>query len=298
MARAGAHIGPTGPAKGVGMGLVALAIGVSGFWLAKALVIFSTPQSEWVAPLPVTVATAQTSTRIPLDINFDPFNREGEEVILDEVVGQDAPETTLNLRLIGQRAAGQDSSATIQTPDRKQALFRIDDEILPGVTLDSVQSDFVVIRRATGLERLSMRRDTLFGQDLEPQQTSGSAVAPRIPRQDAPRQVHRRASSPSALSGAAKNPLSSVVAGDLIENVSLTPVREGANLLGYRVASRGADLSTFGFADGDIITRVNGRDLTSGRLDRRALFQDLQQNPSAVFVVLRDGAPVTVRVGQ
>ena len=296
MARHGTKFGSGDPAKAGGYAIAALAIALSAFWVAKAVVIFVAPQSEWVAPLPVTTPANAPQARVPLDVNFDPFNRDGEEAVVDLVVGQDAPETTLNLRLIGQRAAGQDSSATIETPDRRQALYSIDDEILPGVTLDSVQSDFVVIRRATGLERLSMRRDTLFGQDI--QATPTAASAPRIPPQDAPRRVERRTSAPSSLSGAAKNPLGQVVAGDLIENISLTPVREGAGLLGYRVASRGADISTFGFADGDILTSVNGRDLTSGRLDRRSLFQELRESSSAVFVVLRDGAPITVRVGQ
>ena len=114
------------PAKWA-LGALAMAgVGISAFWLAKAALIWASPESEWVAPLPVTPAYTQQATAPRLDVNFDAFHRAPDVEVVDTNIGEDAPETTLNLVLVGQRS-GPDGSAYIRTPDRRRALFQKSD---------------------------------------------------------------------------------------------------------------------------------------------------------------------------
>ena len=287
----------TAPPVRWALGALALAgVGISAFWLAKAATIFASPESEWVAPLPVTPAYAQQAIVPRLDVNFDAFHRAPEvEEVVDTTIGEDAPETTLNLVLVGRRS-GPAGSAYIRTPDRRQDNYYVDDEIISGVTLEAVYPGHVIIRRATGLERLSMRDRAPFG--AEPAEATSQ---PPIQRTSAP-STPRPASDPLAKirnQYTSENPLAKVAPGDILQQASLTTAVVDGERVGMRVGSRdGADLTHFGLESGDIVTTINGIDLAEGRIDIADLYTDLQEASAVTLVVLRDGAPVTVRIGQ
>ena len=280
------------------LGALAMAgVGLSAFWLAKAALIWTSPESEWVAPLPVTPAYTQQAAAPRLDVNFDAFHRAPEVEVVDTVIGEDAPETTLNLVLVGQRS-GPDGSAYIRTPDRRQDNYYLEDEIMSGVTLEAVYPTYVVIRRATGLERLSNRDDEpLFGADTDaaPSQpairNTSAPSRPTTPRRDPLERIRNQYQS--------ENPLAQVAPGDILQQASLTTAVVDGKRVGMRVGARdGADLSAFGLESGDIVTTVNGIDLAEGRVDIAELYTDLQEASAVTLVVLRDGSPVTVRIGQ
>lgn len=259
------------------LGAVALAVaGLAAFWLSQAAMIFISPESEWVAPLAVQTSPEARVQALTLDTQFDAFHRSAPNVFEPVILGEDAPETTLNLVLKGHRA-GPLASATIQTPDRKQANYYIGDDILPGVTLEAVQPGYAVIRRSTGLERLSNQRDLLFGEPLE--------------LSDAP--------SPPTPAGSTSPTQPSIVGGtsEFLRNLTLERIMDEGRVKGYRINVRpGSSLDQYGLRSGDIITHINGNDMTQGRPDVSELVSEMSRLNAVTLTLLRNERAVTVKV--
>ena len=97
---------------------------------------------------------------------FDFFHREQKAIEITQVLS--APETNLNLKVFGMRAdlKGLSSSAIIQTPDMKQAIYYIGDEIIAGVILQRVDIDYIILDRNGVVERLSRQGRTEDEQNL------------------------------------------------------------------------------------------------------------------------------------
>jgi len=79
--------------------------------------------------------------------------------------------------------------------------------------------------------------------------------------------------------------------------VSVSPVRDGDRVVGYRLAP-GADrvaFDTFGFQSGDIVTAVNGLALSDAS-NTVKLYQTMKDATQASFDIERDGGTVTVNV--
>jgi len=262
-------------------GLSIVAIGLSAFWLARAAIITANPETEWVTPLPVLGSGPVIMGESPrIDANLDIFNRGAEPVAPTPVtIGEGAPETTLDLTLKGLRAGPQDS-AFIQTPDRKTGNFYIGDTIIDGVTLEAVNPDFVVIERAGSLERLTIDRDTT----LTPAPTLTSTLV---------RTAQQRRPNPSSKQ--------QLVAGDLIRNVSFDRAMEGGELKGYSISSSNnagaAQLSAFGFEDGDVVRSINGTNLTRDNTDLLSVLRQFDRRNTAIFLVQRGEDVLTIKVG-
>ena len=259
--------------------LAVAGVGLSAFWLAQAAVVAAKPETVWVAPLPVMSAgPTVVGERATIDTSLDIFDRGGEveaEPVI-ATVGEDAPETTLDLVLKGLRA-GPNGSAFIQTPDRKTTNYYLGDEVVGGVTLEAVNADFVVIDRGGRLERLTIERTTV---------------------------LERPATSPARTAAAPLRPASSkqqVGLGDLIRNVSFDRALEGGELAGYRISSANnagaTQLTAFGFEEGDIVTTINGVNLTRGGTDMLSVLRQFENRNLAVFLVRRGEDVMTIRVG-
>ena len=79
--------------------------------------------------------------------------------------------------------------------------------------------------------------------------------------------------------------------------ISVSPVREGDRVVGYRIAP-GADraaFNTFGFQSGDIVTAVNGLALSDAS-NTVKLYQTMKDATQASFDIERDSGTVTVNV--
>ena len=79
--------------------------------------------------------------------------------------------------------------------------------------------------------------------------------------------------------------------------VSVSPVREGERVVGYRIAP-GADrvaFDAFGFQTGDIVTAVNGLALSDAS-NTVKLYQTMKDATQASFDIERDGSNVTINV--
>lgn len=246
------------------------------FLLVRAVMAFSAPESLWTEIPSTVIAVDQTRQSQTGNFNagFDPFHRSVAAVVPVDT-GSDAPETSLNLKLTGLRA-GADGVAFLQTPDNKQRAYRIDEEIISGVTLHSVSPNFVVLSLGGRLERLTFAREQENTLLAATPQTGSQVVTLSTP------QVSTKITPQSFMS-----------------SVKLDGVVKKGRLQGFRISARNpsVDLSAFGLQDGDIITKVGGTDLTSGQPDIASLATSLRRKSSTEVTLLRGGRSLTLKVG-
>lgn len=212
--------------------------------------------------------TTNNAARIDTSIlrKFDPFHRDTKPSEASPHVINSAPETTLDLDVFGMRAdiGGDTSSAIIRTPDNVQSTYFIGDEIIPGVILERVDIDFVILDRNGVKERLSRQGKAENDKGLQ------KAIA---------------------MAALAFN------AQDMINDLRFYPHREGPNVIGYRMRSRrGQSLEKYGFKQNDLITGINGESLAQNRVDLPMLWKNLKQARYASIQIIRDDMPMTIEV--
>lgn len=247
-------------------GLVALAC----FFAAKAAMVWLNPSSEWKAPRMVEGASATApigSEQPAFDYAFDAFHRDAipEEFIEVEDVGEDAPDTTLNLTLKGFISPGR---AIIEGVDRKQTSYGVGDEVTNGVTVGSIypENEYVILIRAGAKERLSIKRQSEMDASTKPARTTP---------------------------GQSK----SVSPAEVLDSLTFRPVINSGRTIGYRIASApGVDLNSLGFRSGDVLTKIGDQDLTQPGLDLKEAIMEavISGNPTAQ--IMRRGRKMTIRV--
>jgi general secretion pathway protein C len=257
--------------KGVELAL----LGAIAYVLVRAGLAFIAPESVWK---PVLLAPgSKTVTQIQAvglrDFTFDPFHR---EINTDQPlnIGEDAPETTLNLKLFGLRASTDvmAGSAVLETPDRVQKNYQIGDEIINGVELKSVSKDYIVLSQNGRLERLTFERS---------QASFLSNTAP-----DGTVREKARVPSPDFLPKT------------LLASISLAPVLNRGRITGFRISPKraGAEMPIMGLEPGDILTKIGSVDLTKGGSQLDSLISNLKQASSTSVTVIRGGETITVKV--
>jgi len=261
-----------------------------GFVIVKTVITFTNPESVWKQPslAPATTQNAAASGTQNFTFTTDPFNRKTAPIIeIVAEVGEDAPETTLNLKLTG-RTAGSNGTAILRTPDGKEGNYRLGDEIVPGVTLQAVNREFLVLDVDGQMQRLTFEKGEETGLTVKTEMDP-----------TAPPKLNVRVPAGTALA----NPVqTAAISGDvsaLFQNVSLRRVMKDGHLTGYSVKANrpGVDLSKFGFSKGDIVTAIGGTDITLGRPDFLALFEQAEKNGGIDVTVLRNGQIKTITLG-
>ena len=206
-------------------------------------------------------------------------------------IEKDARKTRLNLKLRGIVASTEDGlgHAIIEHKSR-QAVYAVEDKLpVPGrVSLAKVMPRQVILDNGGTYERLE-----LFDKSTLP--TPAPAAAPRpAPSSSA---VDKRADAGVTAmasdyrSRLYKNPQS------LAQVVTVSAVREGGELRGYRV-SPGQDreqFEQFGFKPGDLVTSVNGVALDSPASTMK-LYNLLRTASEVSFEVQRKDQPLTLSV--
>ncbi len=188
------------------------------------------------------------------------FGRAGQ-VVVQRPRTVDAPETTLNLVLVGLYFATdvKQALAIIAPKGGDQDVFGVGDALPGGATVEEIHVDKVLLRRNGRLEVLKLVKDgklvTASGTSSRRRSVAGNAarrVDYRSNRQlsrTLGRYQEQLRKDPMTLSNLAR----------------VQPVRDGGQLVGYKL-SPGKDprlLSRFGLRPGDVLVSVNGIDLNA-----------------------------------
>ena len=216
------------------IGLLAVLLAIQTARLFWAVVAPVGPLGNWKAP---SVNVVPVSARSALFSGFDPFFRN------DQPAAGTANVTSLSLTLFGIRAneSSGGGSAIIEGEDGIQNSYAVGEEVAPGVILDSVAFDHVILSR-------SGVKESLYLDQSVPAETVGTAPAPASSTSNAP-----------APGGAALN------AETIQKSIGFAPRNEGGRVTGLvlQPLDDGTMLRLAGFQAGDIVVRVNGRPVTS-----------------------------------
>ena len=264
-----------------------------GWLLVRSVLGFLNPESLYepdpvIAPSAASVQLGQTRR---YDFSSDPFTKADVAPIEEEeILTSDAPETSLDLTLKG---VATDGAASIALRGGTEKNFRIEDEIMNGVTLDDIGKDFVTLNVNGEIQKLSLERS----QSTQ----NGDSVIKSAPKADvtkisttSPQNASRRNISVSS---------SSVNAQTLLNQINISPdfgLENGQKVQrGFKINPKsGVDLSAYGLKSGDVLTRIGPLQLNTERLDFQTLQNLISQGAAQDVEILRNGNPVTIRIGQ
>lgn len=196
----------------------------------------------------------------------------------------DAPDTRLNLKLLGILAGDQqESRALIGTPDGKEEPYSIGQDVVTGAVLKEIYADRVILFRAGKPEALRLDKNkpsTAVASDDDKDDDDDSTVD----GDDAQELADIRdklLSDPSKAS----------------QYIRIQPSTSGGQMRGYRIYP-GRDRSVFtaaGLRPGDLVTSVNGTSLDD---PARALqmLGDLSQANNLTLQIERGGQQQTVNI--
>lgn len=243
------------------------------------LFVEPTPEADRVAP------RATPEADINIFQRFDAFFRTGGQSSLAEATGADATQ----MRLYGVRAGGAGGgSAIIGLSDGRQVSVGVGEEVEPGLVLQSVGSDHVLLARGGSVSRL------IFTE--APPGTPAPPTAPTTPQVVTP-QGGAPTAAPTITPAAAPQ----VDPARLVAQAGLRPRLKGLGVSGFTVTSTGdgGALRAAGLRSGDVILAVNGSELNSPQAIA-GLRNRLSGATSAEIRYERDGAvqTTTIRTAQ
>ncbi|MCL1500521.1 type II secretion system protein N [Xanthomonas nasturtii] len=188
--------------------------------------------------------------------------------------------TSEGLVLHGVRAGGTQAAAYLSGSDGRQGAYRVGDTLAPGVVVQAIAADHVVLRDGGGVRRIALTESAATAAPLAPASTSATAPAA------AAAAVHSNvATAPGATAATAVDPQ------QLLASAGLHASADGG---GFTVMPRGdgALLRQAGLAPGDVLTQLNGRALDAEHL--RELQDELRDGQSATLTYRRDGQTHTM----
>lgn len=222
---------------------------------------------EMAAPVaPPSAAPLPTPTQVPALSGYDPF-----------FGGRTAAADTglQGWTLYGVRT-GSRGSAILGRGDGPQAAYRVGDELGPGLVLERVAADHVIVRDGDRARRLDLPG---------PADAAASAAAASPPT-----------AAPAPASAAAQTPARDVDPVRLLAETGLK-VRFERGGIGYEIMPRGDGrlLQQAGLQPGDVLLSINGQPLGPGQLPE--VRAQLEANPHAVVGFRRGGQVHTVTLG-
>jgi hypothetical protein len=243
-------------------------------WLIVRIVLGITQPESLYAPAPIVppaqlaVSGGQVSS---YDFSSDPFSF-GEVAAIDPAdFFEDVPETTLDLKLIG---IVSESSATFRMSDGKDKAVGVGEEVMNNVVLQQTKKDFVMLDVNGDSQKLT-REIIKVNEKNNVQKIAVAAPAGTLPSRES--------------------------VEDIFSKVTIKPSRNPSTgkVQGFQItAKRGADLSQFKLKSGDILTRVGPMLLDTQTPDVLAARELLTSGAAQDVEVIRDGSPVTIRIGQ
>ncbi len=283
--------------------LVLLALLVLLMWIASKLLWLAL---DWNQPLPEALPFAASTAPAAPSASLSRWHLFGNATPLQDnrALASNAPETQLQLTLLGVWA-GRDpriGRAIIADAAGVETGFKVGAEVAPGVVLDQVLKDRVVLSRSGAAEVLMLSREA---------RTATAATGSTGGAQSGPR-TGTAATNPNS-GGAIGMPIPGGVMGvpqlpmqgvdmeavrkslgadprDLAQNVTATPVMENGKFVGVRLfsAKYAASLAKLGLQPEDVVTQVNGIDVSDpGRI--AGALNNLSSGGRLNVAVRRDG---------
>lgn len=271
-----------------------IGLGLAVYFSVRALIAFLAPDSLWQPPktIPSPSAVQPRVTAAQLNTGFDPFYRQAASEDIIEI-GTSAPETTLNLKLVGRRS-GDNGSAILQTSDGAQKSYTIGETIIDGVILKAVKPGYIVLSQSGRVERLSMSRsgEAFLSREAEGGTESRGAAASRA-------RANSR-STPKTNTPAPNRNSSQASLSALMNEVSLTRLGRAGAVRGYRVRPKNGStvLTQFGLASGDILMQVGPIDLTSPSFNPSQLAPLLSGRKTVNVKLIRGQTAMNVSIGK
>lgn len=261
--------------------IVLVLIGI--WWLAQLTWQLLTPGDQVViAPVTGSVSQRASGPDIQAIQHLYIFGQALAEDEEQAVV--DAPETTLNVRLVGIAASGNPLlSAAVIEQSGSQRTYIIGDRIGNSrATVESIFPDRVILDNGG-------RREALYieGRDGSEAQLRVPSAPRQEPRQAQPSQTQSVQLADSeevrqALSSVRENP------SQLLEIINITQLRQDQQTIGFRLQPRQNQelFAAMGLQSGDIALAINGYDLTEPA-QALAAMNELQDASSAVIRLRR-----------
>ncbi|TRW50317.1 type II secretion system protein GspC [Aliidiomarina halalkaliphila] len=265
-----------------GIGILLLCISA---WLAATITWRLITPAD--LPVPPAIGGQAATEQVQVNLNriqqLHLFGERGAEASRQPRTTE-APETTLNIRLVGVTASTvPERSAAIIQQGNNQVTY------IPGETISSsravineILSDRVILENGGRLETLY-----LDGRDgFEPGITLRQVDQPQETREQPVERVHE-----------VPIDIGTVNPENIGELVTITPVQREGNLIGYRLApNRYPELfAAAGFESGDIAISLNGYDLTN-LAEAASILRDVGSLTNATVVVLRNDEPITLEL--
>lgn len=255
---------------------------VAAVWLAKMTWLVLTPKPQMnVGSVEGNQGRITGSERVDVS-RIQQLHLFGETGVQSVQQTIDAPETTLNVRLVGVTASNNPAlSAAIIQQGSNQNTY------IPGDTIEGSRAELREIYGDRVLLDNSGRVETLWldgrdGREASLNLTSTGSSA---------------SSSNTETSNTSEDVELSSQQQELLEVISIQPERNGSELLGYRVSPKNdpAKFSELGFETGDIAVAINGYDLTN-MVEAMELMNEIQGMTQAQVSVLRNGEIVDIDI--
>ena len=254
-------------------------VAILGWLIVRIGLGVAQPESLY-EPSPIIAPAAAVSTGVSVvshDFSSDPFAF-GQVVSLPLDILDDAPETTLDLKLKG---IVSESNATFKLPDGQDKAVKLGEEVMNGVTLTRTAKDFVTLDVNGETQKLTLERVKLGEKETK------AKILRAIPATSAQSNMPTRDDIENLFSQVQLTP-----------SLTIMPDKT-TQMQGFRINARsGADLSKFKLKSGDVLTRVGPIMLNSNKTNIKELTELVSTGAAQDYEVIRNGAAVTIRIGQ
>lgn len=253
-------------------------------WQAGSLVwkiwLLESGSQQAAAVIPPSLGRAEPESLN--DLLRYPLIRSESQQAAEGAASADQPKTSLNLKLVGLMYSpdADQARAIILNPEDGARSYSIREQVADNAEIYSIEPDRVILLHAGRQEALML--DPEEEPSSTPPDSAGQPAADAV--QDP----------------ATGQPLTDVPQNlaDVMRDFSVTPVMEGGELVGYRLAAQRepALMAEWGIEPDDVITAVNGIPLNSqGRL--MVLYDKLKKQREFEVTLNRGSNSRTVTVG-
>ena len=200
----------------------------------------------------------------------------------------DAPETRLNLTLTGVVASSDQEAGTAIIENRgSQAVYGLGEKIEgTNATLQKVYNDRVIIKNGVRNETLMLDGIDYDEANRRREMQARNRPEPQEEEEDTVELSEEALEATAALRERPAN---------FTDFISISPKTEEGQLIGYQV-SPGKEPELFksaGLQAGDVITQINGLDLTDLQQSQEAL-SELRNAQTIELTIIRDGSLTTL----